>query len=138
MPLPTFSSDRLRQPIALKPINGTILSPTGLQLQVDPIVVPNSEGVVLAAQGDSKDIFEVRFTPVTITTTDATLTIGIDIAAGGSLAITEYIGLAIQLHGNSLDPEWGPYYIGGDDTLRATSADGANLIVLHWNIKKVG
>lgn len=106
-------------------------------IQVDPQLVPAAEADLWDPAGDAGDIFDVEFLVVNIdAAASVDVTIGQDVAGGGSLADSELFMDAETVPSKASSGWRGPFRIGGDDHIRgvATAADDANI---HFRIKRV-
>lgn len=114
-------------------------------LQLDPVLIPSSEGILLdgSASLTSGGVYEVTFEIVNIDGVNTTtVDIGVDIAAVGSLAAAEYmlktyfIGPGSSQSGNK-DQVIRTITIAADDDIRGIAAN-ANRAAIHFvKVKRV-
>lgn len=105
--------------------------------QVDPVLVPNAEGILWNPGATAAELYEVSFLVVNIDGAAAVVvSVGVDIAAGGGLAAEEYwmYNETIAAPGTS---GWrGPFLMAGDDDIRGV-AGAANDAAIHFRIRRV-
>lgn len=108
-------------------------------VQVDPVAIPSpGEDILWNPGADATELYEVSFIVVNNDTGGAAVTVslGVDLAAGGALAAPEYwmFSEVIPYPGTS---GWrGPYLIAGDDDIRGI-ASAAGDASIHFRIRRV-
>lgn len=117
---------------------GVALPDYHIAVLVDPVEVPAAEAVLWNPGAVATEIYEVYFLVVNNDAGAAavTVSIGVDIAAGGALAAPEYwmFNEVIPYPGNS---GWrGPFVIGGDDDVRGV-ASVANDASIHFRVRRL-
>jgi len=114
----------------------------GGYVQVDPVLIPNAEGLLWNPATTSADIYEVFYKIVNSTSSAVTgVNIGQDIGAGGALSAVEYWeqGLIIPGNGTSMTnaSQWlGGHIMPGDDRIRGVAGTN-NVLSIHWKIRKL-
>ena len=109
----------------------------GSHVQVDPVLIPNVEGLLWNPGTTSASLYKVMFKIVNSTATDVTgVNIGQDIGAGGSLSAAEYWEQGLIIPGNGHSGWLGPHLIPGDDRVRGVAGTN-NVLGIHWLIKQV-
>jgi hypothetical protein len=102
-------------------------------LQLDPVLVPSTEGVLLDGSASlvATGVYEVTFVIANIDGTNSvTVDIGVDIAAGGSLAGAEYFMKDVIIPaGGSSGPK--TLTLAADDDIRGI-AGAANDAAIHF------
>lgn len=106
--------------------------------QIDPVEVPVAEGVLWNPGADATELYKVSFLVVNNDAGGAvvTVSIGVDIAAGGALVAPEYwVFNEVVPYPGSLG--WrGPFLIAGDDDVRGV-ASVANDASIHFRARRV-
>ncbi len=112
--------------------------PYDAYVQVDPVLIPSTEGVLWNPGSTAAQIYEVSFMAVNFDAGGAavTISVGVDIAAGGSLATLEYWMFNEVLPYPGTTGWRGPFIIGGDDDVRGI-ASAANDAGIHFRIRRV-
>ena len=106
-------------------------------LQVDPVLIPNAEGVLWDPATTSASLYEVSFNIVNSTSSDVTgVNVGVDIAAGGGLTAVEYMVQGLIVPGNGSSGWYGPFTIDGDDVIRGVAGTN-NVLAIHWRVRRV-
>jgi len=107
-------------------------------LNVDPVLIPSSEGILYNPGTTAAQIYWIQYKVVNVDASAAavTVSVGADIAAGGGLATIEYdmFNEIIPYPGSSGWRDLG--MIGGDDDVRgiASAADDA---IIRFKIRRV-
>ncbi len=105
---------------------------------VNPAEIAGAEGDLWAPGGTSAEVYEVEFLVVNNDAGSAavTVSVGLDLAAGGSLAAPEYwVFNEVVPYPGTLG--WrGPFIMRGDDAVRGV-ASVANDASIHFRIKRV-
>ena len=115
---------------------------SGGYVQVDPVLIPNAEGLLWNPGTTSADIYHVEYKIVNSTSSAVTgVNIGQDIAAGGSLSAVEYWNQGLIIPGNGTSgtnaTEWlGGHVMPGDDRIRGVAGTN-NVLSIHWRIRKL-
>ena len=108
----------------------------GTPIVVDPQFLPSSEGLLWDPGTGPTDIYDVEILVVNSGTTPETVTVGVDVDAGGSLQANEHVISADSIAPNA-DSGWrGPFRITGDDTFRGNTTT-ASTVAIHFRITKV-
>jgi hypothetical protein len=107
-------------------------------VQVDPVEIPVAEGILWNPGATAAQLFEVSFLVINNDAGAAavTVSVGVDIAAGGALASPEWwmFNEIVPYPGTS---GWrGPFVIAGDDDVRGV-ASAANDASIHFRVKRV-
>ena len=109
----------------------------GSFVQVDPVLIPNAEGLLWNPNVAATIYYKVMFNIVNSTSSDVTgVNVGQDIAAGGGLSAVEYWVQGLIVPGNGMSGWYGPYLITGDDRVRGVAGTN-NVLSIHWLIKRV-
>lgn len=108
-------------------------------VQLDPVAIPSSEGVLLdgSASLAAGGTYEVQYRVVNIDGTNAvTVDVGVDIGAGGSLATLEYWmkDVTVPAGGNTGWEHGG--IIGADDDIRGV-AGAADDAAISFRVRRV-
>ena len=107
-------------------------------INVDPLLIPNSEGILYNPGTTAAQIYWILYKVVNIDASGAavTVSVGADIAAGGGLATIEYdmFNEIIPYPGTSGWRDLG--MIGGDDDVRGI-ASAANDAIIRFKIRRV-
>jgi hypothetical protein len=130
MPLPNFSSDRLRQPIALKPISGKLEMQQGDTVYVAPQAISGGSASVFLPETTASDIYEVEATFVNQGATLSEITCGVDVGNGGTLAATELLAFEQPLPGR-MSVTLPTFRMTGADDFMAHSVTGSNNLYLR-------
>jgi hypothetical protein len=106
--------------------------------QVDPVEIPVAEGVLWNPGATAAELYEVSFLVINNDAGGAavTVSVGVDLAAGGGLAAPEYwVFNEIVPYPGTLG--WrGPFLMAGDDDIRGV-ASVANDASIHFKIRRV-
>lgn len=109
----------------------------GSFIQVDPVLIPNAEGLLWNPGTTNSIYYKVMFNIVNSTSSDVTgVKVGQDIGAGGSLSAVEYWVQGMIVPGNGASGWYGPFLIPGDDRVRGVAGTN-NVLGIHWLIKQV-
>jgi hypothetical protein len=105
---------------------------------VNPVEIPVAEGDLWDPGGTSAEVYEVEFEVVNNDAGAAavTVSVGLDLASGGTLAAPEYwvFNEVVPYPGTT---GWrGPFIMRGDDQIRGV-ASAANDASIHFRIKRV-
>ena len=107
-------------------------------IQVDPVEIPVAEGILWNPGAAAAETYEVSFLVVNNDAGGAavTVSVGVDIAAGGGLAAPEYwVFEEVVPYPGSLG--WrGPFIIDGDDDVRGV-ASVANDASIHFRVTQI-
>lgn len=109
-------------------------------VQVDPVSMAATDSILWNPGSTAAELYEVSFLVVNTNLPSpgaVTVRIGVDIAAGGALAVPEYWVLdEIVPYPGTLG--WrGPFIIAGDDDVRGFCSTGASLASIHFRIRRV-
>ena len=103
-----------------------------------PVLIPSTEGILYDPGATAAQIYWVQYKVVNIDAGAAavTVSVGVDIAAGGTLATIEYdmFNDVIPYPGNSGWRDLG--MIGGDDDVRGI-ASAANDAIIRFKVRRV-
>ena len=109
----------------------------GSYIQVDPLLITNSESLLWNPNAASSVYYKVMFNIVNSSSSDVTgVNVGQDIGAGGSLSAAEYWVQGLIVPANGSSGWYGPFLIPGDDRVRGV-AGTTNVLSIHWLIKQV-
>ncbi len=119
---------------------GAVVVALGVAWQdIDPVEIPNSEGDLWDPGGLAATIiYEVEFNVVNNDAGSAavTVSVGLDLARGGSLAAPEYWMFNEIINYPSSSGWRGPFIMHGDDQIRGI-ASAANDASIHFRVKRV-
>lgn len=108
-------------------------------VQLDPVAIPSSEGVLLdgSASLTASGVYEVAYRVVNIDgAVSVTVSVGVDIGAGGSLATSEYwMRSQVIPAGSNSGWEYGGI-IGADDDIRGI-AGAADDAAINFRVRRV-
>jgi hypothetical protein len=108
-------------------------------VQLDPVVIPSSEGILLdgSASLAASGVYDVAYRVVNIDgAVSVTVSVGVDIGAGGSLATSEYwMRSQIIPAGSNSGWEYGGI-IGADDDIRGV-AGAADDAAINFRVRRV-